>query len=106
MGGPSGEREVSLKSGGAVCAALGSLGYEVIPVDPEKDAKERIKNAGMELAFIALHGRFGEDGVVQAMLESLGIPYTGSGVEASRLAMDKLASRKIFMKNGIRGKRI
>jgi D-alanine-D-alanine ligase len=101
MGGPSGEREVSLKSGGAVCTALGSLGYKVIPIDPEKDAEERIKDAGMELAFIALHGRFGEDGTVQAILESLGIPYTGSGVEASKLAMDKLASRKIFMKNRI-----
>lgn len=102
-GGPSSEREISIKSGAAVYDGLISLGLDVVCIDP-KDAssvKEDILKAEIEIAFIALHGRFGEDGTVQAILEDIGIPYTGSGPEASRLALNKISSRRIFHENGI-----
>ena len=102
MGGVSSERDISLISGKTVYEALLRKGYEVIPLDLNREnAIKSIKTAGISLAFIALHGRYGEDGTVQRMLESLSIPYTGSGAKASRLAMDKLASRKIFAENHI-----
>ncbi len=102
MGGVSSERDISLISGKTVYEALLRNGYEVIPLDLNgENAIKPIKTAGISLAFIALHGRYGEDGTVQRMLESLSIPYTGSGVKASKLAMDKIASRQIFAKNRI-----
>jgi D-alanine-D-alanine ligase len=101
LGGKSAEREVSLKSGGMVLKALRAKGVDAHPFDPkEKDfaalAKERF-----ERVFIALHGRFGEDGTVQGILEWLGIPYTGSGVLASALAMDKLRTKRIWAAEGL-----
>lgn len=106
MGGPSSEREISLKSGHAVYDALKESGADVIAVDIKTDkVKENmdlIKQKNIDCAFIALHGRFGEDGQIQSILERLKIAYTGSGVEASRLAMDKVASLEIFEKNGLK----
>ncbi len=105
MGGPSSEREVSLKSGKAVYEALKKEGLDVVSLDiatEKQDLVVQFLNAsGIDLAFIALHGRFGEDGSLQAILEELDIPYTGSGVLASQLAMDKISSRKIFREKGL-----
>jgi D-alanine-D-alanine ligase len=101
MGGLSAEREVSLRSGRAVCAALESRGYEVVPIDVDRDVAQTIRETGIELAFIALHGPLGEDGAVQGLLELLGIPYTGSGVLASALAMDKIATKKMLDHAGL-----
>ncbi|MEW6541312.1 MAG: D-alanine--D-alanine ligase [Bacillota bacterium] len=101
MGGLSAEREVSLRSGRAVCAALESRGYEVVPIDVDRDVAQTIRETGIELAFIALHGPLGEDGAVQGLLELLGIPYTGSGVLASALAMDKIATKKMLAHAGL-----
>ena len=100
-GGVSSERDISLRSGMAVYNALKDGGYQVKFLDIFDDAYDTIKNARIDIAFLALHGRFGEDGTIQAMLERLGIPYTGSGVRASRLALDKIAAKKVFEKNGI-----
>jgi len=100
MGGPSSEREISLKSGKAVYESLKEFGLEVVAIDIKTDNLEEnislLKSHKINCAFIALHGRFGEDGQIQALLDSLNIPYTGSGVQASSLAMDKIASRRIF----------
>jgi len=105
MGGPSTEREISLKSGKAVYEALKQSGLQVIPIDIKTDSIEEnirlIESCKIDCAFLALHGRFGEDGQIQEILEIIKIPYTGSGVLASRLAMDKVASRKIFQANGL-----
>jgi D-alanine-D-alanine ligase len=98
-GGPSNEREISLRSGRAVHDALLGEGLESLFLDVKNNIGEIIKNSCIDVAFIALHGRFGEDGTVQRMLEDAGIPYTGSGVEASRAALDKAASKEIFIKN-------
>jgi len=96
-GGLSSEREISLKSGRAVVASLIRTGFDVVFIDVKSDSfTEEIEAAGVDIAFIALHGKFGEDGGVQRILEAKGIKYTGSGPEASRLAMDKIASKKIF----------
>lgn len=93
-GGPSSEREISLRSGQAVWRALQALRYDVQLLELEgADCAAVLRASGIRTAFIALHGAFGEDGTVQALLESLGILYTGSGVAASRLAMDKAAAR-------------
>jgi D-alanine-D-alanine ligase len=92
LGGPSAEREVSLRSGAAVAAALRGLGHVVHEVDPQPGAL-RIPS-GTEAVFVALHGTYGEDGGVQAELESLGIPYTGCDVESSRLAFDKALTKE------------
>lgn len=91
LGGPSAEREVSLRSGAAVAAALRLLGHRVTEVDP-KDGFWKLPKT--DVVFLALHGTYGEDGTVQAQLEKLGVPYTGCGPEASRLAFDKLATKK------------
>lgn len=99
MGGPSAEREVSLRSGKAVLGALLSKGYNARPVELYLPRIEELKLLDIDVAFIALHGSFGEDGELQSMLEELNIPYTGSKVEASRLAMNKIASREIFQRN-------
>lgn len=100
-GGPSSERQVSLRSGRAIFEALKTEGYEVKFLDVRGDACDTIKRSGIDIAFLALHGRYGEDGTVQAMLEKHGLPYTGSGVRASRLALDKVASKRVFRRNGI-----
>jgi D-alanine-D-alanine ligase len=101
MGGLSAEREVSLKSGAAVHKALLSQGYNTVAIDVGRDLADVLKREGIETAFIALHGRYGEDGCVQGLLELLQIPYTGSGVLASALAMHKLYSKQAFAASGI-----
>jgi D-alanine-D-alanine ligase len=98
MGGPSAERDVSLRSGKAILEALLSKGYKAIPFEVWLPTRQDLKSARIDAAFIALHGTFGEDGQIQAILEDLKIPYTGSKVKASRLGMDKVASRKLFKK--------
>ncbi len=105
MGGPSSEREISLKSGKAVYEALNGSGFDVIAIDIKTDdIKENIrliKSSRISCAFLALHGHFGEDGKIQGILDILNIPYTGSGALASRLAMDKISARQIFSLHGI-----
>jgi len=100
-GGVSPEREVSLKSGRAVFSALKGRGYDAVFIDAAEGMCETLRREGVEVAFLALHGGWGEDGSVQGMLEVMGIPYTGSGVLASALAMDKEASKKIFQHHGL-----
>jgi D-alanine-D-alanine ligase len=100
-GGVSAEREVSLRSGGAVYNALKERGYNVALIDAAENPYDALISESIEIAFIALHGGYGENGAVQGMLEVMGIPYTGSGVLASSLAMDKEASKKIFVYHGI-----
>lgn len=99
MGGPSSEREVSLRSGRAVATGLRDAGYDVTEVD--LPGYEIDLPAEIEAVFIALHGTFGEDGDAQAILDSMGIPYTGSGAAASRAAFDKVLSKKAFDEGGI-----
>ncbi len=98
MGGDSAEREVSLRSGEAVTEALQEAGREVVPValGPGIDAVRAIEAARIDVAFLALHGPLGEDGCVQGLLEILRIPYTGSSVLGSALAMDKLKAKELF----------
>ena len=99
-GGTSSEREVSLRSGAAVHQALVGKGFDAVLLDVDGRAAAQARAAGADLAFIALHGVFGEDGGVQSALEEAGIPYTGSGPEACRRAMDKEASRKVLNQSG------
>ena len=94
MGGMSTERPVSLKSGHAVADALRSRGWSVVEIDVGRDLPARLVEHRVEVAWIALHGRFGEDGCVQGLLEVMGIPYTDSGVRASAVAMDKIATKR------------
>lgn len=105
MGGPSAEREISLSSGAAVLSAFKSLALEAVGIDIQKADKnyviDLVLSYDIDLAFLALHGAFGEDGQLQAILEEIAIPYTGSGPLASGLAMDKIASRKIFQAGGL-----
>ena len=96
MGGLSAEREVSLRTGKAVLNALLEAGYLAVAIDVGRDLPARLVQERIEVAFIALHGRFGEDGTVQGLLEMLGIPYTGSGVLASSVAMDKVTTKKLL----------
>ena len=96
FGGRSAEREVSLRSGAMVLAALRSRGVDAHAFDPAERGLDELAKQRFERVFIALHGRFGEDGTVQGVLEWLGIPYTGSGVLASALAMDKLRTKRIW----------
>ena len=96
LGGKSAEREVSLKSGGMVLKALRSRGVDAHPFDPAERGLDALIDERFARVFIALHGRFGEDGTVQGILEWLGIPYTGSGVLASALAMDKLRTKRLW----------
>ncbi|MBV8030048.1 MAG: D-alanine--D-alanine ligase [Betaproteobacteria bacterium] len=96
LGGRSAEREVSLKSGSMVLAALRKKGVDAHAFDPAEKSLELLQKERFDRAFIALHGRFGEDGTVQGVLEWLRIPYTGSGVLASALAMDKLRAKRIW----------
>ncbi|MBI4834168.1 MAG: D-alanine--D-alanine ligase [Planctomycetes bacterium] len=101
MGGFSSEREISLKSGSAVSLALKSLGYKVLDIDVTAPDIPQLKNPDFDIAFIALHGKFGEDGGIQLLLEEKGIVYTGSGVQASRDAMDKFATKELFERHDV-----
>ena len=101
MGGLSSEREVSLDSGKAVLKALAGKGYDAVAVDVGRDAADRIRTSGMEIAFNALHGKFGEDGAIQGMLEIMGIPCTGSGILASAMGMNKIISKTLFKAYGL-----
>jgi D-alanine-D-alanine ligase len=101
MGGSSAERDVSLMSGGGVLAALQSRGVDAHAFDPSQRPLDDLKREGFARCFIALHGRHGEDGTVQGALELLGIPYTGSGVMASAVAMDKVMTKRIWIAVGL-----
>lgn len=101
MGGLSAERGVSLKSGTAVLNALLERGYSAVAVDVGRDLPQLLSREGIQRAFVALHGRYGEDGAVQGVLELMGIPYTGSGVLASSLAMNKIFAKRIFAASGL-----
>lgn len=101
MGGTSAEREVSLKTGKAIATALKRKGLKVISIDVDKDIAKKLSKEKINLAFIALHGRGGEDGTIQGLLELLGIPYTGSGVLASALALNKVQAKKVFKFHGL-----
>ena len=105
LGGRSAEREISLQSGHAVLDALRRGGVDAYPFDPAEQALEELLHQGFNKAFIALHGRFGEDGTIQGVLEWLGLPYTGSGVMASALAMDKWRTKLIWQAAGIQSPR-
>ena len=98
-GGPSAEREVSLRSGAAVANGLCEAGYDVTEIDVT-EPKLNLP-VGIDAVFIALHGEYGEDGQVQAELDALGVPYTGSGSEASRRCFDKILTKEAFMSEGI-----
>jgi len=99
MGGPGAERDVSLRSGASVSAALRTLGHRVVELDPKN--REFLLPAGVEAVFLALHGAYGEDGTVQHQLDELGVPYTGCGVETSRVAFDKILSKERFLAAGV-----
>jgi D-alanine-D-alanine ligase len=101
MGGHSAEREVSLMSGSGVLKALQSKGVDAHAFDPAERDLSELKRKGFERCFIALHGRFGEDGTVQGALELLGIPYTGSGVMASSISIDKVMTKRVWMAEGL-----
>lgn len=98
LGGLSAERDVSLRTGTAIGKALEELGHEVIKWDPQEDGYASLMTATADAAFIALHGRYGEDGTIQGILESLKIPYTGSGILSSALCYDKVRT-KIFLEH-------
>nr|WP_092068205.1 D-alanine--D-alanine ligase [Dendrosporobacter quercicolus]NSL46998.1 D-alanine--D-alanine ligase [Dendrosporobacter quercicolus DSM 1736]SDL72023.1 D-alanine-D-alanine ligase [Dendrosporobacter quercicolus] len=102
MGGPSDEREVSLNTGNAILQALREKGYQAIGLDliPQQ-LFEQLKEHQIEVVFNAIHGKYGEDGAVQGALELIGIPYTGSGLMASAVAMDKAVSKRLFLAAGI-----
>lgn len=101
MGGKSAEREVSLMSGAGVLKALQSKGVDAHAFDPAERDLVELKRKGFKRCFIALHGRFGEDGTVQGALELLGIPYTGSGVMASAISIDKVMTKRVWLAEGI-----
>jgi D-alanine-D-alanine ligase len=100
-GGRSSERDVSLRSGKACADALRETGHDVTLVDVDVDVAERLRAMKADVAFIGLHGRWGEDGCIQGLLESMGIPYTGSGVLASSVGMDKVFSKSLFKTLGL-----
>lgn len=101
MGGRSLEREVSLKSGERVCAALVERDYRVLGLDVTPDLVTTLRGERPDAVYIALHGKYGEDGTVQELLEFLGVPYTGPGVIASALAWDKAVSKRLFAREGV-----
>ena len=110
MGGPSCERDISMRSGKAVCRALENRGIDVVPVELAESptmngykelVMQKIRSFDIDLAFIALHGGFGEDGGIQRALEDMNMPYTGSRVDASILGMNKISSKHIFKSNNI-----
>ena len=100
-GGNSNEREISLKSGDAVISALISKNIDAFGWDPKVDPISKIMKKKFDRAWIALHGQGGEDGSIQGLLEFIGIPYTGSDILSSAVAMNKLLSKRIFIDNGI-----
>lgn len=102
MGGTSSEREISLRSGMAIYNAFKEMGYNSVSIDAGKDVADDIKREKIDVAFIALHGGCGENGAIQGLLEIMGILYTGSGILASALAMDKISSRRIFEQQGLK----
>lgn len=97
MGGLSREREISLRTGKAILRGLTEKGYQALAIDVSQDIAETLIKEKIDIAFIALHGRFGEDGTIQGMLELMRIPYTGSGVLASALALHKIMAKKFFL---------
>jgi D-alanine-D-alanine ligase len=101
MGGLSGERDVSLRSGQNCLRALLAKGYRAVPIDAVSDVAQRLDAEGVEVAFLALHGRYGEDGTIQGLLEIMGIPYTGSGVLASAMGMNKVVAKKVVLGSGL-----
>jgi D-alanine-D-alanine ligase len=101
LGGRSSEREISLMSGNAVLEALHGRGIDAHPFDPYLKSVGELERSGFDRVFIALHGRFGEDGTIQGVLETLRIPYTGSGVQASAIALDKLVTKRLWVWAGI-----
>ncbi len=101
MGGRSAEREISLMSGMGVLKALQSRGVDAYAFDPAERDLSELKREGVGRCFIALHGRFGEDGTVQGALELLGIPYTGSGVMASSISIDKVTTKRVWLAEGL-----
>ncbi len=101
MGGSSAEREISLMSGSGVLAALQSQGVDAHAFDPAERELFELKQGGFSRCFIALHGRLGEDGSIQGALELMGIPYTGSGVMASAIAMDKVMTKRVWLAEGL-----
>ncbi len=101
MGGRSLERDISLRSGRRVSRALQELGHEVVEYDVDETLVPNLKGAGLDLVYIALHGKFGEDGTVQELLEILDIPYTGPGVYSSAVGFNKAFSKEIFRRHGV-----
>lgn len=101
FGGASSEREVSLMSGQGVLQALQQRGVDAHAIDPSRDDWSQLKAAGFARAFIALHGRHGEDGTIQGALELMGLPYTGSGVMTSSVALDKVMTKRIWAASGL-----
>jgi len=101
MGGVSGEREISLKSGTMVLESLQYQGFHAVGIDVDRAIAAKLEKEAIDVAFIMLHGRYGEDGSIQGLLEQLEIPYTGSGVLASALSMNKIIAKKIFFNEGI-----
>ena len=101
MGGTSAEREISLLSGNGVLAALRSQGVDAHAFDPASRGLDELKRDGFARCFVALHGRHGEDGTVQGALELLGLPYTGSGVMASAIAIDKVMTKRVWIAEGL-----
>ena len=106
MGGASAEREVSLSSGQACAAALREAGYGVVEVDCGPDLYARLSEIKPDVCFNALHGRWGEDGAVQGILEWLHLPYTHSGILASALAMDKIRTKEAYLAAALCGKAV
>lgn len=102
MGGPSTEREVSLRTGAAIAQALETRGYDVTTIDLDpKNFVDQLKESGANVVFNAMHGLYGEDGAMQGALDMLGVPYTGSDVLASALAMDKVMTKRLFQAAGV-----
>jgi D-alanine-D-alanine ligase len=101
MGGLSAERDVSIRSGEAIVAALVERGYDAWPLFVDRDIDLVLRQARIDVAFVTLHGRYGEDGCIQGLLELLGIPYTGSGVLASAIAMNKARAKDLFRLNNL-----
>jgi D-alanine-D-alanine ligase len=101
LGGRSGEREISLMSGNGVLEALLSKGVDAHPFDPGLRCPTELAKEKFDRVFISLHGRYGEDGTIQGLLELLNLPYTGSGVLASALSIDKIATKQIWLSNGL-----
>jgi D-alanine-D-alanine ligase len=101
LGGRAAEREISLKSGAAVGDGLGRLGVDFVPIDPGDDVVEQLRSGGFDRAFIILHGRGGEDGCIQGALQTIGMPYTGSGVLGSAIGMDKHRTKLVWAGAGL-----